>query len=42
VKTYLPGVKDIRVPLEGRRSLISNAKAKELLGWEPQIKIMEQ
>jgi nucleoside-diphosphate-sugar epimerase len=42
VDTYLSGVKDIRVPLEGRRSLLSNAKAKELLGWEPQFRIMEQ
>lgn len=42
VEQYLPGVKEIRSPIEGRTSLISNAKAKRLLGWEPQIKIMEQ
>lgn len=42
VEKYLPGVKEIRSPLEGRTSLISNAKAKRLLGWEPQIKLMEQ
>ncbi|MBP1966447.1 NAD-dependent epimerase/dehydratase family protein [Paenibacillus aceris] len=42
VEKYLPGVKEIRSPLEGRASLISNAKAKRLLGWEPQIKLMEQ
>lgn len=42
VEQYLPGVKEIRSPLEGRTSLISNAKAKRLLGWEPQIKLMEQ
>ncbi|MGQ7890590.1 NAD-dependent epimerase/dehydratase family protein [Paenibacillus sp. WC2504] len=42
VAKYLPGVKEIRSPLEGRTSLISNAKAKRLLGWEPQIKLMEQ
>ncbi|MZQ80705.1 NAD-dependent epimerase/dehydratase family protein [Paenibacillus sp. 5J-6] len=42
VAKYLPGVKEIRSSLEGRASLISNAKAKRLLGWEPQIKIMEQ
>jgi mannonate dehydratase len=38
----LPGLKDIRVPLEGRIALISNKKAKKLLGWEPQYKIMEE
>jgi nucleoside-diphosphate-sugar epimerase len=42
VERYLSGVKDIRVPLEGRISLLSNAKAKQLLGWEPRYKIMEQ
>jgi nucleoside-diphosphate-sugar epimerase len=42
VEKYLPGVKEIRTPLEGRVSLISNAKAKRLLGWEPQYKLMEQ
>jgi len=42
VEQYLPGVKDIRMPLEGRVSLISNAKAKKLLGWEPQYEVMEQ
>ncbi|NOU99398.1 NAD-dependent epimerase/dehydratase family protein [Paenibacillus planticolens] len=42
VEKYLPGVKDIRSPLEGRTSLISNAKAKRLLGWQPQYKLMEQ
>ncbi|MDD9271533.1 NAD-dependent epimerase/dehydratase family protein [Paenibacillus sp. GCM10023248] len=42
VEKYLPGVQDIRSPLEGRTSLISNAKAKRLLGWEPQYKLMEQ
>lgn len=42
VQQYLPGVKDIRTPLEGRVSLLCNAKAKELLGWSPQYNIMEQ
>ncbi|MFS0724622.1 NAD-dependent epimerase/dehydratase family protein [Paenibacillus sp. 1P07SE] len=30
-----PGVDDFRAPLEGHESLLSNAKAKELLGWQP-------
>ncbi|UJF34970.1 NAD-dependent epimerase/dehydratase family protein [Paenibacillus hexagrammi] len=42
VDKYLPGVKDIRTPLDGRISLLSSARAKELLGWEYQYKIMEQ
>jgi nucleoside-diphosphate-sugar epimerase len=42
VDLYLPEVKDIRIPLNGRVSLLSNAKAKQLLGWEPRYKIMEQ
>jgi nucleoside-diphosphate-sugar epimerase len=42
VEQYLPVVKDIRSPLDGRTSLISNAKAKRILGWEPQYKLMEQ
>ncbi|NOU63883.1 NAD-dependent epimerase/dehydratase family protein [Paenibacillus sp. LMG 31461] len=42
VEQYLPGVKEIRSSLDGRTSLISNAKAKRILGWEPQYKLMEQ
>ncbi|WP_159881273.1 NAD-dependent epimerase/dehydratase family protein [Paenibacillus puerhi] len=42
VERYLPGVSDIRGPLEGRDSLLSNAKVKELLGWEQQYRFMEQ
>ena len=42
VERYLPGVKDIRAPLEGRVSLLNSAKARQLLGWEAQYKIMEQ
>jgi len=42
VEKHLPGVTDIRMPLEGRVSLVSNAKAKKLLGWEQQYKIMDQ
>ncbi|WP_199622006.1 NAD-dependent epimerase/dehydratase family protein [Paenibacillus alkalitolerans] len=42
VERYLPGVKDIRIPLEGRVSLLSNAKVKQLLGWQQRYKLMEQ
>lgn len=42
VQKHLPGVTDIRMPLEGRVSLMDNRLAKRLLGWEPQYKIMEQ
>lgn len=30
-----PGVTDIRTPLEGHETLLDNAKAKRLLGWQP-------
>lgn len=30
-----PGVTDFRAPLKGYESLLSNKKAKEILGWEP-------
>ena len=42
VKRYLPGVTDIREPLEGRTTLLSSAKAKRLLGWKAKYNIMEQ
>lgn len=42
VDRHLPGVTDIRTPLEGRISLLSSAKAKQLLGWQAQYNIMEQ
>lgn len=42
VNRYLPGVTDIRAPLEGRVTLLSSAKAKQLLGWQAQFNIMEQ
>jgi nucleoside-diphosphate-sugar epimerase len=41
VQRYLPGVTDIRVPLEGRMSLLSSAKAKQLLGWKAQHLILD-
>ena len=42
IRRYLPKIHDIRVPLEGRISLLSSEKAKRLLGWEAQYRIMEQ
>ena len=36
IKRYLPGMKDLKQPLPGRQSLISNARLKALLGWEQQ------
>ncbi|MCT2195292.1 NAD(P)-dependent oxidoreductase [Paenibacillus sp. p3-SID1389] len=30
-----PGVTDFRAPLEGHKTLLSNEKAKQLLGWQP-------
>lgn len=34
IDTYLPNVKDIRIPLENRKSLLSNEKVKRVLGWK--------
>jgi nucleoside-diphosphate-sugar epimerase len=42
VETHLPQVNDIRTPLDGRVSLLSNAKLKQVLGWEQQIYFMDQ
>lgn len=42
VNRYLPGVTDIRASLEGRPTLLSSEKAKQLLGWQAQYNIMEQ
>jgi nucleoside-diphosphate-sugar epimerase len=36
VRRFLPGVKDIRAPLDGRAALLSNRRAKDLLGWKQQ------
>jgi len=33
IDAFLPNVKDIRASLDGRTSLMSNEKAKKLLGW---------
>lgn len=42
VNRYLPGVTDIRSSLEGRATLLSSEKAKQLLGWHAQYHILEQ
>lgn len=42
VARHLPDVEDIRVPLEGRISLLSNGRAKRILGWEAKYHILEQ
>jgi nucleoside-diphosphate-sugar epimerase len=33
IKRFLPGVTDLRRPLAGRETLLSNERAKTLLGW---------
>ncbi|WP_067618954.1 NAD-dependent epimerase/dehydratase family protein [Alicyclobacillus acidiphilus] len=35
LKACYPNVTDIRVPLDGYDTLLSNKKAKQLLGWQP-------
>lgn len=42
VRRYLPNVRDIRVPLDGRIALLSSEKAKHMLGWEAKFQIMDQ
>jgi nucleoside-diphosphate-sugar epimerase len=37
IRRFLPGVTDFRSELNGRTSLISNRRAKELLGWTQQF-----
>jgi nucleoside-diphosphate-sugar epimerase len=37
VQRYLPNVKDFRAELQGRTALISNRRAKELLGWKQEF-----
>ena len=36
-KRYLPGVKDFRSALSGRETLLSNERARRLLGWKQQF-----
>ena len=40
VRRFLPGVNDIRSELAGRSALISNRRAKELLGWKQQFRLL--
>lgn len=42
VETHLSEVKDIRAVLDGRTSLLSNARIKQVLGWQQQIYFMDQ
>ena len=35
IKRFYPQVSDLRTPLDGHETLISNRRAKELLGWQP-------
>ncbi|NMO95079.1 NAD-dependent epimerase/dehydratase family protein [Paenibacillus lemnae] len=37
-----PDVTDLRGPMEGYETLLSNAKAKQLLGWQPKYRWREQ
>lgn len=36
IEKFLPNVKDLREPLPGRTALLSNRRAKQLLGWKQQ------
>lgn len=42
VRRFLPGVKDLKTPLPGRTALVSNRRAKEVLGWKQQYFIDAQ
>ncbi|TDF95810.1 NAD-dependent epimerase/dehydratase family protein [Paenibacillus piri] len=42
IERHLPQVRELRAPLEGRASLLSNALVKQLLGWKQQYYFMEQ
>ena len=37
IRRFLPGVKEFKEPVTGRRALISNRRIKQLLGWEQQF-----
>ena len=41
IKRFLPGVKTFKRPLTGRQALILNERAKALLGWRQQYKILD-
>ncbi|MEO6004743.1 MAG: NAD(P)-dependent oxidoreductase [Opitutus sp.] len=40
IARFLPGVKSFKRPLAGRQALIANDRAKSLLGWKQQYKIL--
>ncbi|NHN31344.1 NAD-dependent epimerase/dehydratase family protein [Paenibacillus agricola] len=42
IEAHLSGVTDIRSALDDRTSLLSNARIKEVLGWQQQIYFMDQ
>jgi nucleoside-diphosphate-sugar epimerase len=42
IQTFLPDVKDLRAPMEDRTSLLSNEKAKKMLGWNQQYSWQNQ
>jgi len=41
ISRYLPGVKENRLPFEGRPALLCNEKAKQVLGWRQQYFLQE-
>jgi hypothetical protein len=41
IAKFLPGVKEFKRPLTGRQALISNDRAKSLLGWKQHYKILD-
>ena len=41
IARFLPGLKTFKRPLTGRQALIANDRAKALLGWKQQFKILD-
>ncbi|MEO7599691.1 MAG: NAD(P)-dependent oxidoreductase [Opitutus sp.] len=41
IAKFLPGVTEFKRPLTGRQALISNGRAKSLLGWKQHYKILD-
>ena len=39
IKRFLPGVKEFKRPITGRQALISNERARALLGWQQQFRL---
>lgn len=40
IRRFLPGVKEFKKPITGRETLMSNVRAKELLGWKQQFHLL--